>query len=603
MKKSRIKNAKTGKARTEKPRKLNFRFNLKDMKVRKKLMAGFMLASAISLILAAFGFYALTNSDRTSQELEMRVESMPNITNAITDLSMIQSEAVQAALAKTDALETQRQVGEAFTSTQNTAFEVAQKTMQKYDKAFRADAAKVEQSDMPSEWHKRLDNAVTNYKNLFYTDITMALESAKSGNSTIADDNLQQTGSLGQAITTNFTEFMNYKLQESRSKYDAERGQAEVFLFVMVILAVAGIAASVFMGIHISSDIDKPLKELENCSREMSKGNLQVRSTYRSKNEFGVLSSSLNEFFALLQGRIADVSHTLTDLAHGRFDGGPMPEFEGDLRPISESVNQVLKDLNRIFGDIQTAADQVDSGSSQVASGSQALAQGASEQAGTVEELSASIEDVSAKVRQNSESIAEIASAMSAAAGDADTGNGRMKEMLKAMDGISTSSQEIGKIIKVIDNIAFQTNILALNASVEAAHAGEAGKGFAVVAEEVRNLAGKSADAAKQTSQLIGDSAKKVKEGFGLAESTAESLASIAEKVKAMDASIRRIREASNAQAASISQITAGVDQVSKVVQTNSSTAEQSAAASEELSAQAARLKKGIGGISLRAQA
>ena len=595
-----MKRVSTAESETEKRKKSGFSF--RNVKVRKRLMAGFLLGSAISLMLAAFGFYALTSSVQTAQELEMRIESMPCITDTVTDLSIIQSKAVQAALAKTDAENAQKEFGEGYTTNQDAAFETAQQSVQKYDKAFRADAAKVLASVTTNEWRKRLNSAVTNYQNFYYPDVQSALEAVKDGNSTIADNDLQQTGELEQAIMTNFTAFMNYRLQVAQNKYRADSARATGFFTVMIVLAAAGIAASVFMGIHISNDIDRPLQELGKCSREMTKGNLQVRSSYEWKNEFGTLSSSLNEFFAMLQKNIADVSQTLTGMAEGKFDGGPMPRLGGDLEPVSEAVNQLYEEMNRTLGGIRAAAGQVDSGSSQVASGSQALAQGASEQAGTVEELSASIEDVSAKVRQNSESIAEIASAMSAAAAEADTGNGRMREMLKAMDGISTSSQEIGKIIKVIDNIAFQTNILALNASGEAAHAGEAGKGFAVVAEELRNLACKSADAAKQTSQLIGDSAKKVKEGFGLAESTAESLASIAEKVKAMDASIRRIREASNAQAASISQITAGVDQVSKVVQTNSSTAEQSAAASEELAAQAERLKKEIGWISLRAQ-
>ena len=279
-------------------------------------------------------------------------------------------------------------------------------------------------------------------------------------------------------------------------------------------------------------------------------------------------------------------------MAKGKCDDEPMREFAGDFRPMSDATNQVLTNLNLIFENIRVAAEQVDSGSSQVSSGAQALAQGASEQASSVEELSASVTDVSSKVKQNSDNITVIASDINAAAGEADTGNGQMKRMLKAMGAISESSEEIGKIIKVIDNIAFQTNILALNASVEAARAGEAGKGFAVVAEEVRNLAGKSADAAE-----------KVKDGFELAESTAKSLAGIAEKVKAMDASIRQIKDASGAQATSVAQITEGLGQVSSVIQTNSATAEESAAASEELSAQASRLKKEIGWITLRREA
>ncbi len=585
------------------PKSGSSRINFHDMKVKQRLLAGFMLASFVSLILAGVGFYSMLHSMQTENVLEARAEAMPDIANAITDISMIQSQAVQAALSKSDAMQTQHDYGSNSATSQNSAFEAAKQSVQKYDKSFKSNVAKVRSSANSDEWRKRIDGAKSSYESFFLPDIQGALDAAESGNGTTADTTLQQTGSMGQAIITNFTDFMKVKIQDARDAYAADVANEIRFFILMIVLAAVGIAGSIFLGIRMANDISKPLKDLEGCAGEMTKGNLKVRSSYQSKDEIGVLAASLNAFFAMLQEQIDNVSNALTDMAKGKYDNEPMPQLKGDLKPISDAVNQVLANMNQIFGGISSAAGQVDGGSSQVSSGAQALAQGASEQAGAVEELSASIADVSSEVKQNSESIAEIVESMNAAAEEADTGNSRMKDMLEAMNGISSSSQEIGKIIKVIDNIAFQTNILALNASVEAARAGEAGKGFAVVAEEVRNLAGKSAEAAKQTSQLIGNSANKVKEGFTLAESTAESLTGIAEKVKAMDSAVRRIKVASDSQTKSIVKITAGVDQVSKVVQTNSSTAEQSAAASEELSAQAERLRKEISFISLRAEA
>lgn len=586
--------------KTEKKRKIRaVKFSSKDVTVKKRLITGFLLASAISLVLAVFGLTGLLNSVQTAQGLEAEVESMPYVTKVVTDISMIQSQAIQATLAKTDAQASKSQ-GFVLTASQDTVFQGAKEAMEKYDASFKSDVAKLRQTATTDEWRKRIDTGSSNYKTLFLPSVQSAVELAKSGDGTSADNILQQSGAVGQAITQNFTDYMNYQLKDAQSAYQGAVAREMMFIILMVVIAAGGIAISIIFGMRISGSISKPLKELEDCAGEMAKGNLKVRSTYESKNEIGMLASSLNSFFAMLQESITTVSNALTDMAKGKYDSEPMPALTGDLQPISEAMNQVLENMNRVFNGIRAAAAQVDSGSTQVSSGAQALAQGASEQAATVEELSASIADVSTKVKQNSDNIAEMAVDMSAAANEADTGNGRMKQMLEAMNDISQSSQEIGKIIKVIDNIAFQTNILALNASVEAARAGEAGKGFAVVAEEVRNLAGKSAEAAKQTSQYIGNSAEKVKEGFELAESTAESLSSIAEKVKAMDETVRQVKDASNAQTASISQITAGVDQVSKVVQTNSSTAEESAAASEELSAQADHLKKEVGWITLR---
>lgn len=172
--------------------------------------------------------------------------------------------------------------------------------------------------------------------------------------------------------------------------------------------------------------------------------------------------------------------------------------------------------------------------------------------------------------------------------------------MIQAMDDISNSSNEIGKIIKAIEDIALQTNILALNAAVEASRAGDAGKGFAVVADEVRNLANKSAEASKNISDLIENSLMVVKNGTQIAADTAQSLFEAVNDVNEMTNVIGQISEASNDQASSISQITIGIDQISNVVQTNSATAEESAAASEELFSQSQLMKSLVGKFKLK---
>ncbi|MNJ49161.1 Methyl-accepting chemotaxis protein IV [compost metagenome] len=256
--------------------------------------------------------------------------------------------------------------------------------------------------------------------------------------------------------------------------------------------------------------------------------------------------------------------------------------------------------INEVMLNISASADQVASGSTQVSETGMVLSQGATEQASTIEELTASLEEISSQTTLNAENAETANKLATDARKDAVIGNDQMKEMLNAMHEINDSSNNISKIIKVIDEIAFQTNILALNAAVEAARAGQHGKGFAVVAEEVRNLAARSANAAKETTDMIEGSMRKVEDGTKIANETANALNQIVEVVTEVTDLVSQIARASHEQAIGISQITEGVTQVSQVTQTNSATSEESAAASEELSSQAEMLKEQVQRFNLK---
>lgn len=367
------------------------------------------------------------------------------------------------------------------------------------------------------------------------------------------------------------------------------------------VLVVAALILAVLVAAAASKSIALPVKLCARRLELLSEGDLKTPVPQISnKDETGQLAKSTQILVESFQAVISDISRVLGEMAGNDLTAETTADYKGDFLPICEAVQKISDSLNYTLRDINIAADQVSDGSEQVAGGAQQLSQGATEQASAVEELAATINEISSQVQSTATNALDADEQSRRAGREVGICNEKMTDMTRAIMEISESSGEIGKIIKTIEDIAFQTNILALNAAVEAARAGAAGKGFAVVADEVRNLAGKSAEAAKNTTGLIEQAISNVEHGTQIAEETAQAMLNVVECTQSMSATIDRISKAAGEQADSIAQVTLGIDQISSVVQTNSATAEQSAAASEELSGQAQTMKDLVGKFKLK---
>lgn len=372
------------------------------------------------------------------------------------------------------------------------------------------------------------------------------------------------------------------------------RSEQMEFIVMLSVLGTASVLISVLFGIYITRSITRPIKELETAARQMEQGHLKVDVTYRSKDELGSLSNSMRQMSEKISYYMDEISRSMQQLADGNLDIPGCDGFQGDFLPVQEALFIVIDSLNETMAEINTFSDQVASGSDQVAGGAQVLSQGVIAQAGSVEELASTMAEISRQVNEN----AETSQAVKAAAGEMGTNilacNQQMQEMKAAMGEINSCSTQIRKIIKTINDIASQTNILALNAAVEAARVGAESKGFSVVAQEVRGLAGKSSAASKSTEALIEQTLAAVAHGTKLAEETAASLMNIVGGTDDMVSKINQIAEATQRQAEATEMVSIGIGQISDIVQTNSATAEESAAASEELYGESQLLKSKI---------
>ncbi len=371
----------------------------------------------------------------------------------------------------------------------------------------------------------------------------------------------------------------------------------ETVMAACIVGVIAVLISIMIMSVFIRHSVSGPLAKLTGLAQRMEQGDLGLKSRnalkidIRSNDEIGYLTRIFQNMMNNLKGYIGEISVTLAAISDGNLTVRTTQNYIGDFVSIKESLDEILKKLNDTMSQIVESTDYVSNGADQMSIGAQSLSQGSVEQASTVEGLEMNVRDISQRISQSAENAQQANQMVEAVGTQIMESNRKMQEMIDAMQEINNSSNEIGKIIKTIESIASQTNILALNAAVEAARAGEAGKGFAVVAEEVRALAGKSAEASKTTTDLIESSIQRVEHGSAIAGEMASKLEFVVSGANQIMETTTRIADDSRIQAEAVSDIREQISQISCVVQTNSAIAQESAATSEELSSQTKMLK------------
>ena len=552
------------------------------MKIRTKILCGFMVVSLFTVILGITGLISTEKLNGISNELQyMQVEN-DSITKVLNAHYIWRQNLIETVIS-----------GKEF----NGSLDPRTCALGKW---YSSNESKKMNDPKLLEMLKSLDEP----HRFIHEEAKNVVAFIKDGDYAAAKDSLERSIFPKTAEVISILTGMQSQYVSIVSEKEIESIRiAGINRIVNIGIIIVSVVVCVFMAVYIANLISKPLTPLAAFMMKAgTTGDLTLlpedeKNIRKHANAKGEIGQTINGAASFIM-HVTKNAEKLESVANG--DLTIDVDMLSDRDTMGKSVKQVVDNLNNMFGEINISANQVSLGAKQVSAGAQSLAQGSTEQAAAIQQLSSSIAHIANKTKENAVTADETSKLSENIIQDAERGSQKMDEMIVAVSDINEASKNISKIIKTIDDIAFQTNFLALNAAVEAARAGQHGKGFAVVAEEVRNLASKSAEAAKDTDDMIQNSMEKAALGSRIAEDTAESLREIVSGITEASQRVSEIAESSEKQSIDITQINIGIDQVAQVVQQNSATAEESAAASEEMNSRSHALEEMILQFKLR---
>ncbi|MCP4543553.1 MAG: HAMP domain-containing protein [Chloroflexi bacterium] len=543
-----------------------------NLKIRTKLVTGFLVVILISVVGLSWSLFSMTQIDAETQDILREAEGL------------IQREEVQVDLLQQEVAELE------FLLTGN---EIYIERHNQFDEATDyalEEALRLEVSEEGREAIRTLQTEKGHYEEAFAE--VLALYNAGR-----VEEAVQHSLEVSDEAVQHVHEKIEEMISEGQLVMEAEARQAEQQAQTATIVAYVSIGVCLVLGVAIGFLLSTSLANAAGQMVQAANGIAQTDLTALAAATSAMAGGDLTASVAIQTPEIAfESGDEMGDLA------GAFNQMIARLREMGQSFEAALAGINGTVSQTNAVIEQVVPSVEQIQVISETLASSAEEQSAAAEEVASSLEETDAQVRSNAES-ANVANQLVTQASDvASVGQEKMQTMTKAMNAIATSSQEIGRIIKVIDEIAFQTNLLALNAAVEAARAGQHGRGFAVVAQEVRNLAERSAKAARETSDLIEDSGRRVAEGVGIADETAEALGEIVQNVAKVKDLVAEIAAASEDQAKGVAQVNSAMLQVNQGAQASSQQSEELAATAGELSQLADRLRVEAARFKLREQ-